>query len=169
MVKISEEKKLTNYEKAEKDYNFGMSYKDIAKKYGVAVGTVKSWKTRYKWEKQNRLKKVCKVASMQELGNILESIKSDMLNKLKSSGNDTRDNIEWVNTYIALAETKYELFKDIKTRGVNVEWSNGKQKSRKKNDSVSEIPKIIKSMLDIRKSLGLELLPNGDGMDYEDL
>jgi len=45
---------LTNYELAEKDYMLGMKYKDIAVKYGVTISTVKSWKTRYKW---NRIEK----------------------------------------------------------------------------------------------------------------
>ncbi len=50
---------------AEKDYIDGMKYKDIAKKYGVTINTVKSWKTRYKWSKDKKkgvhtkVKKVC--------------------------------------------------------------------------------------------------------------
>ena len=40
-----------NYIRAEKDYIKGMKYKDIAKKYGVTLNTVKSWKTRHKWSK----------------------------------------------------------------------------------------------------------------------
>ena len=39
---------------AEKDYMGGMKYKDIAKKYGVTINTVKSWKTRYKWSKDKK-------------------------------------------------------------------------------------------------------------------
>ncbi len=38
-------------EQAEKDYMAGMKYKDIAEKYGVSINTVKSWKQRYKWDK----------------------------------------------------------------------------------------------------------------------
>ena len=34
-----------------------MKYKDIAKKYGVALSTVKSWKTRNKWQRNNATKK----------------------------------------------------------------------------------------------------------------
>lgn len=37
--------------KAEKDYIKGMKYKDIASKYDVSINTVKSWKTRYKWDR----------------------------------------------------------------------------------------------------------------------
>ena len=46
-----------NYELAYEDYRAGMKYKEIADKYGVTVNTVKSWKTRYKWCKDD--KKVC--------------------------------------------------------------------------------------------------------------
>lgn len=42
---------MNNYELAEKDYQAGMKYKDIASKYNVTLNTVKSWKTRYKWKK----------------------------------------------------------------------------------------------------------------------
>jgi len=38
-------------DKAFKDYNNGMKYKDIAEKYGVSLSGVKSWATRY-WKKQ---------------------------------------------------------------------------------------------------------------------
>lgn len=42
-----------NYILAEKDYLSGMKYKDIADKYGVSINTVKSWKTRYNWNKKS--------------------------------------------------------------------------------------------------------------------
>ncbi|MFT8362919.1 MAG: phage terminase small subunit [Sporolactobacillus sp.] len=38
-----------NKDKAYRDYQNGMKYKDIAEKYGVSLNTVKSWKKRYKW------------------------------------------------------------------------------------------------------------------------
>jgi uncharacterized protein YjcR len=38
-----------NKDKAYRDYQSGMKYKDIAEKYGVSLNTVKSWKKRYKW------------------------------------------------------------------------------------------------------------------------
>lgn len=38
------------YELAQKDYEAGMKYKDIAAKYDVKLNTVKSWKSRY-WNK----------------------------------------------------------------------------------------------------------------------
>lgn len=47
---------MNNYELAEKDYQAGMKYKDIASKYNVTLNTVKSWKTRYKWKKETEEK-----------------------------------------------------------------------------------------------------------------
>ena len=53
---------MENYEKAEKDYMSGMKYKDIAEKYGTTINTVKSWKSRYGWNREKGVhtkKKVC--------------------------------------------------------------------------------------------------------------
>ena len=52
------------YEIAEKDYILGMSYKDIAAKYNVSVATVKTWKNRYKWEREKPVKKPKKVNTL---------------------------------------------------------------------------------------------------------
>lgn len=43
-----------NYEKAERDYQAGAKYKDIATKYGVSVNTVKSWRKRYGWSREEK-------------------------------------------------------------------------------------------------------------------
>ncbi|EJR52586.1 hypothetical protein IIO_06158 [Bacillus cereus VD115] len=40
------------HELAQEDYMKGMKYKDIAEKHDVSVNTVKSWKTRYKWDRK---------------------------------------------------------------------------------------------------------------------
>lgn len=48
---------MEKYELAKLDYKNGMKYKDIADKYKVSLNTVKSWKQRYKWRKDD--KKVC--------------------------------------------------------------------------------------------------------------
>lgn len=59
------EARAPNNELALIDYQAGMKYKDIAEKYGVTINTVKSWKTRYNWSKDNqkgvhtKYKKVC--------------------------------------------------------------------------------------------------------------
>lgn len=48
------ETKVSNAELAYIDYLKGMKYKEIAEKYGVTINTVKSWKTRYKWTKDQK-------------------------------------------------------------------------------------------------------------------
>ena len=52
---------MTDAEKriaAQHDYELGMKYKDIATKYGVSINTVRSWKTRYKWQRKKSKKDV---------------------------------------------------------------------------------------------------------------
>ena len=48
---------MSKIEDAKADYVAGMKYKDIAKKYEVALSTVKSWKTRNKWQRNATKKK----------------------------------------------------------------------------------------------------------------
>jgi phage terminase small subunit len=53
---------VENYQKAEQDYKAGMKYKDIAEKYGTTINTVKSWKKRYAWSREegaHKTEKVC--------------------------------------------------------------------------------------------------------------
>jgi len=61
VVRLSEVR-APNYKLAENDYISGMKYKDIAIKYNVSLSTVKSWKTRYDWNRNSthtKDKKVC--------------------------------------------------------------------------------------------------------------
>ena len=43
---------MTTQEKAYNDYVKGLKYKEIAKKHGVSVNTVKSWQRRYGWKRE---------------------------------------------------------------------------------------------------------------------
>lgn len=54
VVVLSGEVRAPNNELAYVDYLKGMKYKEIAEKYGVTINTVKSWKTRYKWTKDDK-------------------------------------------------------------------------------------------------------------------
>lgn len=45
---------MGKYELAELDYKNGMKYKEIADKYEISLNTVKSWKQRYKWCKDDK-------------------------------------------------------------------------------------------------------------------
>ncbi len=62
-------------ELAYQDYMSGMKYKDIAEKYQVSINTVKSWKTRHKWDRSNKKsvhtkdKKVCTQKRGAPIGN----------------------------------------------------------------------------------------------------
>ena len=47
---------------AKHDYVLGMKYKDIADKYGVSLNTVRSWRTRYGWQR-NGVKKDAHIKS----------------------------------------------------------------------------------------------------------
>lgn len=49
---------VENYQKAEQDYKAGMKYKDIAEKYGTTINTVKSWKKRYAWSREEGAHKI---------------------------------------------------------------------------------------------------------------
>lgn len=49
---------MENYQKAEQDYKAGMKYKDIAEKYGTTINTVKSWKKRYAWSREEGAHKI---------------------------------------------------------------------------------------------------------------
>ena len=68
----------SNYDLAYIDYCNGMKYKDIAEKYGVTINTVKSWKTRYKWSKDNeksvhtKIKNVCTQKNTKEKAAVKE-------------------------------------------------------------------------------------------------
>ena len=59
---------MENYEKAEQDYMGGMKYKDIAEKYGTTINTVKSWKNRYGWNREEDAHKTEKVCKQKEKG-----------------------------------------------------------------------------------------------------
>lgn len=75
---MNERVRTSNYDLAYIDYCNGMKYKDIAEKYGVTINTVKSWKTRYKWSKDNeksvhtKIKNVCTQKNIKEKAAVKE-------------------------------------------------------------------------------------------------
>ncbi|MBO1583137.1 phage terminase small subunit [Bacillus sp. XF8] len=56
------------HELAQEDYMQGMKYKGLAEKYEVSVNTVKSWKTRYKWDRKGVHTKDEKVRTQKKTG-----------------------------------------------------------------------------------------------------
>ncbi|OFD76077.1 MULTISPECIES: phage terminase small subunit [Bacillus cereus group] len=77
------------YELAQEDYMQGMKYKDIADKYDVSVNTVKSGKTRYKWDRKGVHTKEEKVRTQKKTGAPMGN-----QNALGNSGNK---NPKWGN------------------------------------------------------------------------
>lgn len=158
------DKKITNYEEAEKFYNEGMKIKDIALRFGVSENTVKSWRSRYKWRRKNVLKGMQKVAGCIEMGNNFDVIKRDLLTQLKKNGVEGAFYTDLVDSYMELFKIKNNLIIDIHTRGVAVHWENGKQCGIKRNDCIPELNKTISQMLSIIADLGLKPpSPNGGG------
>ena len=45
---------MEKHELAFEDYKNGMKQKEIAKKYGTTINTVKSWSRRYEWSKKKK-------------------------------------------------------------------------------------------------------------------
>lgn len=61
-----------------------------------------------------------------------------------------------LNDYLSLWNIKNKLIDDIDNRGVSIYWCNGGgQEGWKKNDSISELLKVNKQMLQILHDLGI--------------
>lgn len=153
---MDEKENLIIKEKAYKDYISGMKYKDIADKYSVSINTIKSWKRRLNWQRKMNPKKGASVQEVQGLG---KEIKQDLLEQLKQNETYGKHYEDLVSDYMALWDIKNRLIEDIKERGVSVEWNNGRQVGKKKNDSISELNKTNAQMLKILSELGLKPSP----------
>ncbi|MDM5436642.1 hypothetical protein QUG02_00060 [Bacillus hominis] len=77
------------HELAQEDYMQGMKYKELAEKYEVSVNTVKSWKTRYKWNRKGVHTKEEKVRTQKKTG--------APINNKNAVGNPGNRNPKWGN------------------------------------------------------------------------
>jgi len=77
------------HELAQEDYMQGMKYKELAEKYEVSVNNVKSWKTRYKWDRKSVHTKDEKVRTQKKTG-------APIGNK-NAVGNSGNKNPKWGN------------------------------------------------------------------------
>ncbi|MFK4380140.1 uncharacterized protein YjcR [Bacillus sp. RC218] len=77
------------HELAQEDYMQGMKYKDIAEKRDVSINTVKSWKTRYKWNRKGVHTKDEKVRTQKKTG--------APINNKNAAGNPGNKNPKWGN------------------------------------------------------------------------
>ena len=97
-------------------------------------------------------------------------IKQDLIDQLERRGVYGQQYLDLINDYMALWEIKNALIKDIKMRGVAVEYQNGQhQWGIKKNDSIAELNKTNAQMLRILQELGLRATDiDGAGDDDDD-
>ncbi|MEK4501927.1 P27 family phage terminase small subunit [Bacillus sp. FSL R12-0069] len=154
----------TPQEAAYSDYVNGMKYKDIAEKYAVSINTMKSWKKRYNWQREGA-HKMKKGASNQnrvhtkarpKINPLQETIAQDLIHQLQENGTFGAHYVDLVSDYMALWDIKNNLILDIQIRGVVVDWSNGKQQGKKKNESIGELNKTNAQMLKLLAELGLK-------------
>jgi phage terminase small subunit len=153
MNKHTDVKKL-----AHDDYLNRMTYKQISEKRNIPINTLKSWKKRFKWEREGATvpKKVAQEKKRVQENHLGELIKKDLMNQLESNGIIGTHYSDLVSDYMDLWHIKNELIIDIKERGVVVEWNNGKQVGKKKNESISELNKTNAQMLKLLAELGLK-------------
>lgn len=134
--------KKKNYELAFEDYKNGMTYADIATKYGVAETTVRdTWRKRH-WK-----------VTLKEHTNLRDKIRDDLLGQMRSNGVIHGHFLDLVEDYMAMWDIKNNLIADIEERGVSVLGANG---FMKKNDSINELNKTNTQMLKILNELGLK-------------
>ena len=115
----------TNYELAEHDYMSGMKYKDIAEKYNVSLNTVKSWKTRYKWSRDNKKGVHTKRKKVRTQRGGQPGNKNAVGNKGGSAppGNKNAEKHGFFAKW--LPEETFEIFKDVQEKDpLNLLWDN---------------------------------------------
>lgn len=145
--------KKKNYELAFEDYKNGMSYADIATKYGVAETTVRdTWRKRH-WKE-----------SLKEHTNLRDKIRDDLLGQMRSNGVIHGHFLDLVEDYMAMWDIKNNLIADIEERGVSVMGVTG---SVKKNDSISELTKVITSMSKLLEFLGIDIEETEDDEELD--
>ena len=188
MIFISKKCKDEIYEKAGADYVSGMTYQKLSEKYNVSISTIKTWRKKFNWsrndmaisEKRTKMttkganltkKKVTKKVSIAKKKTAVlaykistpeesKAIREDLLNQLKNNGAEGLFYTDLVDVYMNLHIAKNELFADLEKRGVVVEWKNGKQVSTKRNDSLDGVNKTVTLMVNLLTKLGLHVPEN---------
>lgn len=102
---------------------------------------------------------------------IREQIKQDLTDQLERQGVYGQHFLDLIDDYLALWDTKNALIEDIKKRGVMTKYQNGaNQWGYKKNDSVGNLVKVNKQMLELLKELGLRAADfEADSNDDEEM
>ena len=117
--------KATNYELAEVDYMAGMKYKDIAEKYDVSLNTVKSWKTRYKWSRDNKKGVRTKNKKVRTQKGGQPGNKNAVGNKGGAAPKGNKNNERHGFFAKWLPEETFEIFKDVQDKNpLDLLWDN---------------------------------------------
>lgn len=86
-----------------------------------------------------------------------KKVKESLLAALVAKGLDSPYFLDLLDDYMDLWDIKNKLRIDLQKRGPVVEWQNGaNQKGLRKNDSLTEYPKISKRMTDILRQLEID-------------
>lgn len=95
-------------------------------------------------------------------------IKSDLSKILKRDGKTGSHWSDLMDDYLAFWEIKEKLKTEISRNGVMINYKNGSQAFRKKNDAVVELPRIHKRMTEILEVLNIraDLIQDDDDEDY---
>lgn len=84
-------------------------------------------------------------------------IEISLMEQLENNKIDTDYNQDLVRDYMGFWVIKTMLIDDVNKRGVSVNYNNGGgQKGKKKNESIAELTKVNKQMLNILDNLGLK-------------
>lgn len=99
-----------------------------------------------------------------------QRVRASLLKELEHKEMDVELWRDLINDYLTFWEIKEKLKFEIERNGAMITIENGKQKFRKKNDAVVELPKISKRMTDILDFLKInppDYDPEGDDDDEE--
>jgi hypothetical protein len=99
---------------------------------------------------------------------LYKEIKKDLLDQNERNGTIGKYYVDLIEDYMDMWVTKCLLIKDIKERGVSVEYNNGGgQIGIKKNECVDQLMKINAQMLKLLAEVGIK--PAQAGGDEDEL
>lgn len=96
-------------------------------------------------------------------------VRESLLDQLEDMGVISEFFIDLIDDYMSFWDIKKALLKDIKARGVSVEWRNSPTSfGFKKNDSISELIKTNAQMLKILQQLKISTDDESGDSDEDD-
>lgn len=86
-----------------------------------------------------------------------KKVREDLLAQMERNGTVGDYYTDLVEDYMTLWDTKNLLARDIKERGIVVDYTNASGKvSKKKNESIEQMNKVNAQMLKILEALGIK-------------